>query len=455
MRRSPLWNVIGLVGCIAMLLLVMSGCSKEEAEKPEVQEPVVQHEEKPKLRIMAHSEEFFNQIYGNFLSVKFPELEYEVVGTESMRMDQSPEKEPGDKLLGFIEKENPDLILIEPEFMTRLIDQGKLLQLEPLMEKTEFDTNGIEPAMMDYFRKLGNGAVYGLSPNYSTWVVYYNKTMFQENGIEEPRNQMSWEELYDLGARIAQLGTEEKPMYGLSDSFFPRLQDSILQVASTYGLRIIDARQEKILFDSEGWHKVYQTVADAIRSKALHTVKEEVTMRLSADNPFTLQEVGMQVGGPVSSQAVRGDAAFEVGVVTMPVDPSRADVSPFISFSGLYGINAQSAQQDMAWKALSYLMSEEVAKQMARTNNLPVRSMGLEKIADWDAAPFTMLKPATDTKDIWALIPNVYPNQGGDVYEEMARAMTDIIEQDVPVKDALANMQQVLQKKLDQARAEQ
>lgn len=244
-------------------------------------------------------------------------------------------------------------------------------------------------------------------------------------------------------------------MYGLSDSFFPRLQDSILQVASTYGLRIIDARQEKILFDSEGWHKVYQTVADAIRSKALHTVKEEVTMRLSADNPFTLQEVGMQVGGPVSSQAIRGDAAFEVGVVTMPVDPSRPDVSPFISFSGLFGINAQSAQQDMAWKALSYLMSEEVAKQMARTNNLPVRSMGLEKIADWDAAPFTMLKPATDTKDIWALIPNVYPNQGGDVYEEMARAMTDIIEQDVPVKDALANMQQVLQKKLDQARAEQ
>ena len=61
-----------------------------------MQEPVVQHEEKPKLRIMAHSEEFFNQIYGNFLSVKFPELEYEVVGTESMRMDQSPEKEPGD-----------------------------------------------------------------------------------------------------------------------------------------------------------------------------------------------------------------------------------------------------------------------------------------------------------------------------------------------------------------------
>ncbi|WP_195575386.1 ABC transporter substrate-binding protein [Paenibacillus sp. 1001270B_150601_E10] len=451
MRGIRSWKLLGMLSVVVIMLIVIGGCSKEEVKETKKTEPVAQEEAKPKLRIMAHSEEFFNQQYGGYLAIKYPELEYELVTTESIRSDTSPEKAPGDKLISLIEKENPDLILLNPEEVIPLVDKGKLLSLEPMMEQSQFDTNGIDPAIMDYFRKLGNGAMYALSPSYNTSVVYYNKSMFKENGIEEPKDQMTWEELYNLGARIAQLGTEEKPMYGLSDSFFPRLQDSILQVASTYGLRIIDARQEKILFDAEGWQKVYQTVADAIQSKALHMVKEEVSMRSSSENPFTQQEIGMQVGGLVSANGIKGNASFEVGVITMPVDPARPDVSPFVTFGSLYGIHAQSAQQEEAWKVLSYLMSEEVANKLALTSQLPVRNMGLKNISDWDAAPFTRLKPATDTKFIWDLIPNVYPNQG----EEMARAMTDILERDVPVKDALANMQQVLQKKLDQARAEQ
>ncbi|PZM66678.1 hypothetical protein DOE73_05350 [Paenibacillus dendritiformis] len=167
--------------------------------------------------------------------------------------EQSFHQKYGDGLNQFIEKENPDLILVDAEQLTALAEKGKLLPLDAVLKQERFDTAGIPSLTMDFFRQLGGGHIYALSPTYNVEAIYYNADLFREHGIEPPRNQMTWEELFELASRFGQLGNS-----------------------------------------------------------------------------------------PTSSKSLQGNSTFEVGIVTMPVNPANPGVSPFMSFSEMFAINSNS-----------------------------------------------------------------------------------------------------------------
>lgn len=428
-------------------LLLLAGCSGEKAILPDMPK-----DGKGTVKVMYMHEQTFYQKYGDYFVLKHPGVEIEVVNMDGLRRDRSPEENPGDKLLQFIQKENPDLILIDAKQLTALAEKGKLMQLDAVLKQEQFDTAGIPSLTMDFFRQLGGGHIYALSPTYSTQAIYYNADLFREHGMELPRNQMTWEELFALASRFGQMSTEKKPMYGLS-TLFPNPMGMLLNVAQTKELRIIDGRGEKMQFDSDGWKEAYRLVSDAIKNNGLYTTAEEVVSVRMNETPFALEQSAMMINFATSSQSLQGNSTFEVGIVTMPVNPANPDVSPFMSFDEMFAINPNSANKRIAWELLSYMCSPEMAKTLSSgySINLPIRNEGITEFGGLPAEPFTMLKPYAGGNAGWAILDRVKasPDFNAQVYETMGQTLTSIVKGDKPVEEALAAMQKELQEKLD------
>ncbi|WMT41519.1 extracellular solute-binding protein [Paenibacillus sp. D2_2] len=289
---------------------------------------------------MAYHEQTFQQKFGDLFTVSFPEVEIEVVGKDVLR-DHSPEENPGDKLIDFIEKEKPDLILLDAEQIAPLVDKGKLLQLDAVMKQEQFDTTGIPALTMDFFRQLGDGHIYVLSPTYDVSAIYYNEDLFKEYAIEPPRNQMTWEELFLIASRFGQLSTEQNPLYGIS-TLFSNPMDILLNVAQTKELRIIDNDREELLLNSDGWKEAYRLVTDTIKANGFYMADGTVEQIDLNDTMFARGQSAMTIVHATSTKMIQGDSSFKVGLVTMPINPANPEVSPFMSFDNMYAINADS-----------------------------------------------------------------------------------------------------------------
>lgn len=428
-----------------MLMLSMVGCAKEPLPDQAVT-----------LKVMVYDKDTFTKEYGSQLTVAFPNVELQVIETLTLRQDDSPEEEPGEKLIKFIEQENPDLILLEPDQVMPLADKGKLLELDPVMKQENFDPTGIPENMMDYFRQTGNGTLYAIAPTYTPSVIYYNIDLFKRHHIEFPRNQMTWEELFTLAARFGQLGTMEKPIYGIADHLYAYKLTSIFNVAHTLNLSITDPRGEKLQFQAEGWKYVFRMVTDMMKNKALYTTDEEVMSSNANDNPFSREEVAMQVHTPITSKyTLIGESSAQLGVVTMPVNPGNPEESPFISLDSMYAINAASDQKQLAWKVLDYMIGPEMAKlntqNFISTGSLPIRNAHIQKVGEWEAQPYVMLKPSVHAGWSGDIIrkSKISDSMKEETINAMENAVDEIVKNNKPVDEVLAAMQNELQAKLD------
>ncbi|CAH8768660.1 extracellular solute-binding protein [Paenibacillus dendritiformis] len=278
--------------------------------------------------------------------------------------EQSFHQKYGDGLNQFIEKENPDLILVDAEQLTALAEKGKLLPLDAVLKQERFDTAGIPFLTVDFFRQLGGGHIYALSPTYNVEAIYYNVDLSREHGIEPPLNQMTWEELFELASRFGQLGNS-----------------------------------------------------------------------------------------PTSSKSLQGNSTFEVGIVTMPVNPANPGVSPFMSFNEMFAINSNSANKRIAWELLSYMCSPEMAKTLVSgySLRLPIRNEGIAEIGGLPAEPFTMLKPYAGGGPGRNVLERVKasPEFNAQIYQTMNQTLICIVKEDKPVDEALAAMQKELQERLE------
>src|SRR5690606_22109022 len=137
--------------------------------------------------------------YGMLFYALHPNIEVEVVSTQNLR--PGPEDDYQEMLTKFIEDEQPDILMIDSSQYEEFARDGKIASLEPYITKDKFDLEGLVPGMIDFMKEKGGGEVYGLSPQFYSQAVYYNKDMFDQYNIEYPTDKMSWEGLLQLAQR--------------------------------------------------------------------------------------------------------------------------------------------------------------------------------------------------------------------------------------------------------------
>lgn len=455
-----------LISCLIVVMVgsLLSACTKEKPILDELGE-----DGSGTLRVMSYDEESFFREYGSYFAIEYPNIDIEVVDMQTM-YEQSDNAgdvvvyDPKKTLLEFIDKEKPDVILTDVSMLGDLVAQGKLYNLDPIIQQEKYDLTGFLPGLIDMLRAKGNDGLYALAPTYNTKALFYNADLFKQHNIEPPHHQMSWQEIFELGARFGQIGSGDDQLYGISNQG-STAADLLMEIAGTANLQLMDARGETVLIDSPGWRDAFNMLINAINSKAIQVVKPnaEGGFSYSSDeSAFMTGKAAMMMDYTWTinnlqylgrwNKAVK---PFDWQMVTMPVDPSTPDESNYVSVYNLYAISQDATNKRAAWEFLKFINGDKMAKASSKvlSGQLTSRVTYIKEISGKSAEALTLLKPKANPTDFFSTMTELkIPYDFYQAYSSGVQKAVDELLAGKSSDEVLVPLKQELQQKLIEAK---
>lgn len=329
---------------------------------------------------------------------------------------------------------NPvDVMLVgDTGLYKKLVRDNLLKQLDPLMQQDKFDTTDIVPTVLDGIKELGDNNIYGLTPTFSSSALFYNKKFFTDAGVEVPKDNMSWEDIFNLAARISS-GDGKNRKFGFQFSSWAG-SDPFSDITWTYApplqLRMYDDKGEKMTVDTPGWEKVWSRIAKLVKDRVTPSSKDVnqddnggYYNRVSGDN-FMSGKVGMVISSygyvndliDVNKNAakIKNFQKIDWDVVTLPTHPEAPGIGGNIALYDLMSINAKAQNPDDAWDFVKFINSEEWAKLKSRNTWQVVsrkKYIQPKEGLNYNIGAFYALKPvppsSQDRDEIYRIRPNI------------------------------------------------
>jgi len=439
------WLKQGMI--LVSIMALVSGCF---GPKPVLEE--LGKDGRGKLKVLYSNEGDFFREYGNVFTLKFPNIDIEVVETKGLYQQMQIQKDVdyGTLLTKLIDEQQPDVLTLSaPSYEEYALD-GKLYNLDSIIKQEQFDLEGFMPGLIDMVREQGGGALFGLPPFFYTDVLYYNADLFKANSIDLPKGGMTWKDLFDLAARF-----EDAGMPGLYAGY-ENAVGMLKRIADTWGLQEFDAKGEHILLESESWKQAYQMMTDAIRTRALQVQKSDAMFLPSSNNLFLQGNAAMTFGSSgfiseFSDPQNKKASKMDWGMVPVPIDPSHPNETPSAHAVEYFAINEHSSNKRAAWEFVKYVNGPEMAKaSSAIYYKLPTRTGFVKSIQGKSTEAFYALQ-IKNMKYEWAIkrVPSDFNIAYSPLREEALQAIIDKVK---TVDEALAELQQKAQAALQKVR---
>ncbi|MCD9022200.1 ABC transporter substrate-binding protein [Cohnella silvisoli] len=437
---------------IAMFILfitlftgVLAGCSTGGNDSKE--------NVKTSIKVMYYDERSFYQQYGMLFAAMNPNIEIEVVSTQSVRYEEG--KDMKKAMQDFLDEQKPDVLMLSTEEYKRMAGEGKLYNLESFIKKDKYDLEGIAPGIIDYIKQQSDGVLYGLSPNFYSQALFYNKDLFTKYGVPFPEDRMSWESVLQLAARFPTTGTKENRIYGLKPGYNPNLYYFGLSIGSSQGLSYINPTTKQMTINTDSWKAAFELADKAMKSGALYTEDPNGQMTQNSTyesyllrDPFISGKVAMTMEGNYimdqlkeAKNVLKDKGIKNWDVVTVPVNPQQPDESTGMSINQIFSIDAKSSNTDAAWKFISYVNGDEFARVTSKVQNggFPARTKYLDNGEGHHMEAFYSLKPVQSNmyKDFDKLPQDFFQKFDGVTQQEM-QGVTD---GKTTIADALDNIQ--------------
>ena len=249
----------------------------------------------------------------------------------------------------------PDIMRVDhynfPDYVRKgyFYDLSKFIEKDPSFDLTDFYPQAIEEGTF-------KGRIFGLNVLNGGAIMYYNKTMIKNAGLEDPyelqkRGEWTWDTARDYAIKLTQRGTDGRAkQFGMALPSFTEL----FPVIWAFGGEILTPDYKKCLLGGEGSVKAVQFLSD-LRWKD----KVAPTPQDSALSAFTFEsgQIGMVFGymgnAPRYRSAIKN---FEWDICPMPK-------GPFGDKTTLKGnqlvIYSESKHPDAAWRFAKFLTSPE------------------------------------------------------------------------------------------------
>ena len=241
----------------------------------------------------------------------------------------------------------PDLCFVLPEDFNLLASSGALSELDGFMASdAEFDAAAYyEPCLRA--GRLG-GKQYALPQESVPTIMFVNKTLLESRGIPLPDNHWTWEDCYDICARVTDLDSRTFGVYGYT------WQNALYANGAS-------------LFSEDGTacyladERVQAAVQFAGRLEELNggyaVTARDFDLGRVAFRPFLFSEYRAYQPYP---WRVRKYTGFEWDCVCMPAGPDGGNVSELHTM--LLGVSARSEHQALAWELAKLLSWDETVQ---------------------------------------------------------------------------------------------
>jgi multiple sugar transport system substrate-binding protein len=286
----------------------------------------------------------------------------------------------------------PDLFLMNYRFYGQFASRGVLEPLAPYVEDSdEFELEDFYPQAVDAFR--WEGQVTCLPQNISSLVVYYNKDLFEQYGVEPPRDGMPWPEFVSLAQQLTrdangqvvrgadpdlppQPNAAKAEVYGLG------VEPSLIRIAPfvwSNGGDIVDDQEHptRLTFET-GEAKEVLTLFFALRGFDGVVPADAEREAEDDESRFVNGRMAMFLESRRAVPAFREAAKFDWDVVSLPVFDQPAT----ILHSDAYCMTKAAGNKDAAWRFVEFALGPDGAPVIARTGRTVP---SLKSVAESDA----------------------------------------------------------------------
>jgi len=259
----------------------------------------------------------------------------------------------------------PDVFILSYSF-TQYAKDGALLDLKPYIDKyDDWDyINAIYPELIDYHRF--DDHIYGLPGNLQIFVLYYNKSMFDQEGIPYPDATWTWDDIRDAAVKLTKRDSEGKLLQaGISWHF-----DVWSFVLMNGGDILNEDRDECIIFNQRAIEAVEFFDELYNELKVIPSYAEDQGEH--GYERFKRNRCAMMVHERWWTSVLNELADVNWGVAPLPI--SRGGVRrSWMRFNSMV-INSKTKHPDIAYKFLLNLISPKVIKKYVDFGeSIPIR----------------------------------------------------------------------------------
>jgi sn-glycerol 3-phosphate transport system substrate-binding protein len=270
-----------------------------------------------------------------------------------------------------------------------MIDTGRLVAAHDLMAADGYDSSVFVPAVADYYGD-GTGMV-AMAFNSSTPILFYNKDLFAEAGVEPPADGESWSTSEMLAAcdALQASGIEYCIALGQVGWYFEQI------LANSGGLYYNNNngrtdRATEVMFNQGVGVEVFDFLTGLIANGYSPNLGNTWS---DTDTVFLAGEAAMMFDSTAGTRGLQDGAEFEVGTMFIPYVDSAGDRNGVvIGGAALWLLDSgDAATNDAAWQFMKFMAEE--AQQVTwhtGTGYFPVRtdiSGNAELTAFWDENP--------------------------------------------------------------------
>lgn len=256
-----------------------------------------------------------------------------------------------------------DLVAIKdmPSYVG-LVAKGKLAPLEERMAASRVD-----PALYDGLvdQLAVKRRVYALPYRYDSWLLFYNKDLFDAAGLAYPGNDLDWDAFAGLARRLSR-GRGDDRIYGAHFHVWR----SAVQLAAFQ-----DGRHDAFSGDYRFMKPYYEMALDLQDGGAAMDFAVLKDSRLHYSVPFYQGRVAMLpmgswfVGSMIAAEREKL-SAVRWGIARYP-HPKGVPAGTTAAAITALALNAKSAHIDEAWDFLRFWCGPEGAMIMARAGAYP------------------------------------------------------------------------------------
>ncbi|MEP3277226.1 MAG: sugar ABC transporter substrate-binding protein [Stappiaceae bacterium] len=332
----------------------------------------------------------------------------------------------------------PDVFWMNPFNFPLYASNGVVLPIDEMVEKAGFDADAIPEAMRKIYSY--EDKLYSLPNNRDAIVVWYNKKIFKDAGVDEPKAGWTWD---DFKSTANALTNKEAGIWGTA-AYLNFRQVWINTIAQAGG-SILSADEKTSTWNTPEVAAGVQYWSDIAQSGSSPTVDQlsdtdQYNMFLSGK--LGMIYAGSWVGISFSQSDIAG--AGDLGVAVLPTGP----VSNAASTSSLGNmIGATTKNVDEAYDFVEFLGGKEAAAIYTSGG------VALAAYPEYDVNFIKFFEGKFDAQPISDQISNVFglPRSfNSPVWlKQMNPVMGPVFKGEMTVEDGLKKLQSEMQRALD------
>lgn len=251
---------------------------------------------------------------------------------------------------------NPPHLVHVFEIGTRfMIDLGSTVPLQPFVDRGDLELEHLVDQVLAYYTI--DGQLHSMPFNTSNAILYYNKDMFRDAGLDPERPPTTFSEFRDYAKKLTGNGK-----YGFGNYVYGWYFEQLMAVANAEYVNNGNGRlapATAATFNSEAGVRIMQWLLDMLNDGTyLHVGRDGDALRAA----FVTGQVAMRIGstgGIASTLADIGDR-FELGTAFLPAPDGVEWGGVVIGGGSIWMTKGFSKEEtEAAWKFLRYLTSPE------------------------------------------------------------------------------------------------